>query len=584
MELISLKDCNISDGRQTLLKNISWQMNAGECWLIIGANNSGKSHFLNTLAGATGITSAPELFSVFGNSVELVSLERAATIIQEEREADESDYVEGGVDIGRIGRVFIAEPLTGRIRKGAELPEIVRRIETYPAIKLCGVENILERGIKYMSTGEVRRTLLARALVSGKRLLILSNPFAGLDVESRTILLNFFNTIAKKQISSSASEKTSAGDSISDGIRASDNTSDSACASDNTSASGGTIDNTGFPCLILAADRYTEIPDAITHVLEFEKDVISFCGNRNDYETLLEKRNAEKAKNRNAEKANLFAEVNELSAARETITQTQQNAKSAATAATNADTEKDAAANAPEKIEKVPLIQMNHVNVGWGENRVLVDLTWALHRKEHWLIRGPNGSGKTTFLELITGDNMQVFSNDVRLFGKRRGSGETIWDIKKQLGIVSYRLHVEYRMVGNTTLQNVIVSGFHDSIGLYEKPLDTEIDAALKWLSLGGFANRHNDLFGNLSYGEQRAVLILRAAVKNPPVLILDEPCHGLDENFRQKILDLLEIVAENGNSTLLHVTHEADEVLPCEHHILELLPKQQPMYRIIEK
>lgn len=528
-------------------------MNSGECWLIIGANNSGKSHFLNALAGAAGITSCPKLFSVFENSVELVSLERAAAIIQEERETDESDYVEGGVDIGRIGRVFISEPLTGRIRKGAELPEIVRRIETYPAIKLCGVENILERGIKYMSTGEVRRTLLARALVSGKQLLILSNPFAGLDVESRAILLNFFNTIAKKQISVSSG-------------------SGSACASDNTSARGGTIDNTGFPNLILAADRYTEIPDAITHVLEFEKDVISFCGNRNDYETLLEKRNAEKAKNRDTEKANLFAEVNELSAARETITSTQTQK------------EKDAAANTPEKIEKVPLIEMNHVNVGWGENRVLVDLTWALHRKEHWLIRGPNGSGKTTFLELITGDNMQVFSNDVRLFGNRRGSGETIWDIKKQLGIVSYRLHVEYRMVGNTTLQNVIVSGFHDSIGLYEKPLDTEIAAALKWLSLGGFAHRQNDSFGNLSYGEQRAILILRAAVKNPPVLILDEPCHGLDENFRQKILDLLEIVAENGNSTLLHVTHEADEVLPCEHHILELLPKQQPMYRIIEK
>ena len=106
-------------------------------------------------------------------------------------------------------------------------------------------------------------------------------------------------------------------------------------------------------------------------------------------------------------------------------------------------------------------------------------------------IVGPNGSGKTTFLELITGDNMQVFCNDIKIFGNRRGSGETIWDIKQKLGIVSYRLHVEYRMVGGTSLRNVIMSGFHDSIGLYEVPSDVETAAAEKWLKLGGFEGCH---------------------------------------------------------------------------------------------
>ena len=228
------------------------------------------------------------------------------------------------------------------------------------------------------------------------------------------------------------------------------------------------------------------------------------------------------------------------------------------------------------------LIEMNDVNVSWGDHAVLRHVNWSLRRGEHWLIQGPNGSGKTTLLELITGDNGQVFSNDVRLFGKRRGSGETIWDIKHRLGIVSYRLHVEYRMVGSSLL-DVIVSGFHDSIGLYKTPSDIEIDAAKKWLSLGGFAGRENETFHTLSYGEQRAILILRAAVKCPSILILDEPCHGLDEDFHQKILDLLEIIAESGTTTLLHVTHEMSEVLKCEHHLLELLPTQDPMYRIVE-
>ena len=229
------------------------------------------------------------------------------------------------------------------------------------------------------------------------------------------------------------------------------------------------------------------------------------------------------------------------------------------------------------------LIEMNDVNVGWDNHKVLRHLNWTFKRGEHWLIRGPNGSGKTTLLELITGDNMQVFSNDIKIFGARRGSGETIWDIKHRLGIVSYRLHVEYRMLGGTSLREVIMSGFHDSIGLYEIPGEVEAAAAERWLELGGFKGRGSENFGSLSYGEQRAILILRGAVKCPPVMILDEPCHGLDEQMRQKILDLLEIIAESGTTTFLHVTHEPSEVLKCEKHVLELHPDEEPMYKIIE-
>ena len=129
----------------------------------------------------------------------------------------------------------------------------------------------------------------------------------------------------------------------------------------------------------------------------------------------------------------------------------------------------------------------------------------------------------------------------------------------------------------------VIVSGFKDSIGLYEQATDTEIAAAKKWLALGGFAGRENESFNTLSYGEQRAILILRAVVKAPEILILDEPCHGLDESFRQKILDLLEIVAQSGTTTLLHVTHDPTEALAAEKHILEFHPGESPMYKIIE-
>ena len=534
--LISISNCHIENKKSVLIPSVSWTMKTGEAWLVIGPNGGGKAAFLSALSGINSFVpneeqadqqNEPLYSSVFNDSVEIVSLERAAALIQEEQENDESEYLDGGVDIGRTGRIFIAEPLTGPYKKGKPLPEIVKRIETYPQIKLCGVEKILDRGIKYMSTGEIRRTLLARALISGKKLLILSDPFAGLDVESRGILQDFFNTIASKQLTATETDST-------------------------------------FPRIILGMERYFEIPAAITNVLEFSKNQISFCGTRAEYEKLLSERGTENAKTRKADKAAFEQQITGIQ--KETV----------------------ALRDDEDNKNKLPvgeaLIEMNHVNVGWDNHQVLVDLNWSLHKNEHWLIRGPNGSGKTTFLELITGDNMQVYCNDIRMFGARRGSGETMWDIKAKLGIVSYRLHVEYRMVGGTDLESVIISGFHDSIGLYEQATDVETAAADKWLALGGFSNRENEMFNDLSYGEQRAILILRAAVKCPPVLILDEPCHGLDEEYRQKILDLLETIASSGTTTLLHVTHESDEVLPCEKHILELHPGESPMYKILTR
>lgn len=531
---IKVNNCKIESKNRVFVENFSWEMKAGEAWLVIGPNGGGKAEFLQALDGKFGVKIVPNfpkdnfdlpmVSNYFEDSVETVSLERAARVIQEERDEDESEFIEGGVDHGRTGRIFIAEGILGRIKKGSEAPSLCGELDAYPEIKLCGVQKILDRGLKYMSTGEIRRTLLARALVSRKKLLLLSDPFAGLDVESRTILLDFFDTIAGKQLKSEN-------------------------------------DETSFPRIILSMERYVEIPAAITHVLEFSDGKVSFCGLRKDYEKVVEEKNKESEKARKANYEEFSATVKKLSNE----------------------------VNIIMGIEKFQpesdiLVEMKDVNVGWDEHQVLRHLNWTFKRGEHWLIRGANGSGKTTLLELITGDNMQVFRNDIKIFGARRGSGETIWDIKHRLGIVSYRLHVEYRMLGGTSLREVIMSGFHDSIGLYQSASDVESAAAEEWLKLGGFAGRGNEAFGDLSYGEQRAILILRAAVKCPPIMILDEPCHGLDENMRQKVLDLLDIIAESGTTTFLHVTHEPSEVLKCEKHVLELYPDKDPMYKIFEQ
>lgn len=530
--LITLQNCRIENSRSVLVPELSWKMNDGEVWLVIGPNGGGKADFLNALDGSLNITPNNDgLFSnIFSDSTELVSLERAARLIQEERENDESDYLEGGVDHGRSGRIFIAQALAGMAEK-EKLTLTANQLDGEPAIKLCGIEKILDRGLKYMSTGEIRRTLLARALISGKKLLILSDPFAGLDLQSRTILLEFFDSIAKNH---------------------SGNHSENHCDS-------------GRPHIILGMERWHEIPDAITHVLEFSDKKVSFCGERAEYEALLKKRDEQNAAGEEEKRQSFKNDFEELTVNSET----------------GGDSNKLHRAAPDEPADF--LIEMHNVNVGWDDHQVLRNLNWSLRRGQHWLVRGPNGSGKTTFLELITGDNMQVFSNDIKIFGNRRGSGETIWDIKKRLGIVSYRMHVEYRMLGGTSLLAVIVSGFRDSIGLYGAPTDMEVAAAKKWLALGGFAGRESENFGELSYGEQRAILILRSAVKTPEILILDEPCHGLDEQYRAKILHLMELIGNGGTTTMLHVTHDPSEVLPCEKHILELHPDEEPMYRIIE-
>ncbi len=527
--LILINDCRIENNAKILIPQIDWMMNSKEAWLVTGPNGGGKAEFIKALAGQLKIIpnkisedgKSPLYFSEFKDSVQIVSLEVAASLIEEERERDESEYMDKE-DAGRTGRAFICEVLGGSSKKNAPLPAIASRLETFPQVKLCGVENILDRGLRYMSTGEIRRTLLCRALLSGCKLLILSDPFAGLDAQSRKILLEFFNTIVGKQLSDESTAQA-------------------------------------FPKIILSMERFNEIPDSINRVIEFSDKKISYCGERKNYEEILKERNAEKEKNREAEKKAFVDALEKIRQESHAIIQD---------------------INLQEGPEN--LIEFKNVNVGWDDHKVLVDLNWTLKKGEHWLIRGPNGSGKTTMLELITGDNMQVFREDIKLFGKRRGTGESIWDIKRQLGIVSYRLHVEYRMVGGTTLENVIVSGFKDSIGLYEKASDFEKATAAQWLKLAGFNGRENESFSSLSYGEQRAVLILRAAVKRPRILILDEPCHGLDENYRQKVLDLIETVASTGTTTILHVTHDPSEVRPCEKHVLELHPGESPMYKIL--
>ena len=196
--------------------------------------------------------------------------------------------------------------------------------------------------------------------------------------------------------------------------------------------------------------------------------------------------------------------------------------------------------------------------VRYGEQVVFERLDLSVSAGQHTLIEGPNGSGKSTLLEMITGDHPQAYANDLRLFGRQRGSGETVWDIKKNVGMVSPRLHRDYRVGGS--VEEVLLSGLFDSIGLYQKPAPSDRARARDWLTWLELSIAPTDAFRELSFGQQRLVLLARAAIKVPPLVVMDEPTSGLDTENRVRARDLVESLCTQSKSTLIMVTHRADE------------------------
>lgn len=456
--------------------------NKAETWCILGNNGEGIDN----------------VFSKFSNyhstnlRVAVLSLERVSELIQQERKRDLGDFSSEGIDTGRTALEYLKENVSQDYLQNDFL------IKFDSLITLFDIGNVLHRGLRFLSSGEMRRVLLCAALLEKSDILLLKDIFDGLDIHSREVLEQFF--LSSKNVA----------------------------------------DN-----LIFFSGRHDNLPAFITHVCYIREQSIVFCGPKAEYV-----KNILPNTNQNHSFIQEYKKIQSQSII---------------------------------KPEKTQLVSMNHVTVGWADTRVLTDFSWTLYSGEHWLVKGPNGSGKTTFLELITGDNMQVFSNDISLFGKRRGSGETVWEIKKRLGIVSHRLHIEHTMLSSITIEQVIVSGFFDSIGLYEIPSDKQIMKTDMYLKLAGFYEKKQHAFLSLSYGEQRIVLILRAVVKSPDILILDEPCQGIDSVWKEKILSLLTHIANNERSTLIHVTHDISEQGRFEHKLLELLPLQNPSYRITD-
>ncbi len=219
-----------------------------------------------------------------------------------------------------------------------------------------------------------------------------------------------------------------------------------------------------------------------------------------------------------------------------------------------------------------PIVEMRHCRIGYGKTVIISDISWEIRMGEHWILSGANGAGKSTLLSLIHADNPQGYSNDLSLFGRRRGSGESIWDIKRRIGYVSPEMHL-YFNGGHSLGLHVVAQGLNDTVGQYKKLTQPQLDLAARWLDYLHISHLADRPFRTLSAGEQRLLLLARTLIKTPPLLILDEPLHGLDQAAKRAIRATIDRLARARIFSLIYVTHRIEEAPPPP-------PPPQPLTR----
>ncbi|MBE8906678.1 molybdate ABC transporter ATP-binding protein ModF [Enterobacter asburiae] len=472
---ISQGTFRLSDTRTLTIADLT--IRAGESWAFVGTNGSGKSALARALAGELPLLKG-ECQGDFTRLTRL-SFEQLQKLVSDEWQRNNTDLLSPGEeDTGRT----TAEIIQDEVKDPARCQRLAERF---------GITALLNRRFKYLSTGETRKTLLCQALMSEPELLILDEPFDGLDVQSRAQLAALLESLNQQ----------------------------------------------GYT-LVLVLNRFDEIPDFIQHA-----GVLADCN---------------------------LTETGEKTALLKQALIAQLAHSEQLDGITLPEPDAPAARHALDPHQ--PRIVLRDGMVSYDDRPILNRLSWTVSPGEHWQIVGPNGAGKSTLLSLITGDHPQGYSNDLTLFGRRRGSGETIWDIKKHIGYVSSSLHLDYRV--STTVRNVILSGYFDSIGIYQAVSDKQHKLAQQWLDILGMDTRIADApFHSLSWGQQRLALIVRALVKHPTLLILDEPLQGLDPLNRQLVRRFVDVLISEGETQLLFVSHHAEDAPSCITHRLEFVP-----------
>ncbi|EJL6745211.1 molybdate ABC transporter ATP-binding protein ModF [Vibrio alginolyticus] len=448
-----------------------WKINTQQSWGIFSADGDIGSLLGDLICDEMSPNSGE--IELNGLSVAQVSLSEQQRLLERELEKDDTDFLDR-IDQGSTVYSLILEQ-----SQDTNLTEQL--------VNDLDLSHLRDSGFRVLSTGETRRVMLARALATQPDLVLLDNPFTGLDIAHRAALARYLH-------------------SLSQNVQ-----------------------------LLITFSRESDMPEWINSIALFSAGKLDSTMDKSSWDNHpIIGQIKSQSKQQSEEMMSL-------------IRQHQHS-----TPFNN------------------PIFELKNGTVEYTDKKIFTDLNWRIDKGQHWQVKGPNGCGKSTLLGLIFGDHPQCYSNDIDIFGKKRGTGETIWEIKQHIGMVSSALHLQYRV--NCSALEVILSGFYDSIGLYNQPTRKEMDIANEWLDILHMSQYKKTSFKQLEYGQQRLLLIARAIVKQPTLLILDEPYQGLDFLGRRLVKNTLELIARENLSQLLYVSHYQEDRLDSIKNELEFV------------
>lgn len=493
-KIIEIKDGVTRHPDYRMKDPVNLVINEGEQIAIVGENAAGKSRLVDIIISKFPLLLNEVHYDFAPSAKKLVSENvKYITFRDSYGDSDSSYYYQQ-----RWNQHDIDEntPTAGQLlEKTSELQHTNEDLRKH-LYEMFQLEPLLDKYIITLSSGELRKFQLTRTLLSEPRVLIMDNPFIGLDAATRDQLKDLLETLIKET----------------------------------------------KLLVILVLSKTDTLPEFITHVLPVEGCVLREKITR---QAFLDKQNS-------TEYPGISQEI------------------------------KDTIINLPSKdISKESfypkqggeILRFNKVSIRYGKRTILKELDWTVCEGERWALKGQNGCGKSTLLSLVCADNPQSYACDIRLFGHQRGTGESIWEIKRHIGYVSPEMHRAY--LKDLPAIDIVASGLNDSVGLYTRPRPEQRAICELWMKIFGIEELASKTFLKLSSGEQRLCLLARAFVKDPELLILDEPLHGLDLPNRKKVKEIITAFCQRPNKTLVMVTHYEEELPPCITHHLTLKKNQ---------
>lgn len=451
-----------------LAEPVTFDFLAGEHIAIVGPNGAGKSLLVDMLTGKYPLKEG-ELSYDFSPSPTKTAYDNIRYIAFRDTygSADANYYYQQRWNAHDQEDAPLVSEMLGEVKDDALKQQL---------FELFRIEPMLDKKIILLSSGELRKFQLTKTLLTSPRILVMDNPFIGLDAPTRELLFNLLEQLTRL----------------------------------------GTLQ------IVLVLSMLDDIPSFITHVIPVNE---MKAGEKMEREAYIEAFRSQ----------DVVAPMDEL----------QNRILDLPYDNTNYTSDE--------------VVKLNKVSIRYDDRTILKELDWTVMRGQKWALSGENGAGKSTLLSLVCADNPQSYACDISLFGRKRGTGESIWEIKKHIGYVSPEMHRAY--LKNLPAIEIVASGLHDSIGLYKRPKEEQMAVCEWWMDIFGIAALKDTPFLQLSSGEQRLALLARAFVKDPELLILDEPLHGLDTYNRRRVKKVIEAFCSRRDKTMIMVTHYENEL-----------------------